>query len=250
MWTPHIFYIGMLGDWCVLSLSPVYKCAPVSSLVFQSTLVALCFPVQTLDFWQHTFLLKSAQLIALAPKFILKHARQINHVYLCLAALFKEKRSAHRKSQGHATAGSQRLNHQFNRLPNLTNHLSAVIGCKACLTLQFPTKQLCFGAHEAREGLSFSFASLCTNLHLATFVFFLLVLTQSPTAILFFPPSGSFRGNKIRQQAQLLLLMSRFKNLETQNCRIQMVQKHLRVDTHLVLFIIQEAAVQRLREES
>lgn len=197
MWTPHIFYIGMLGDWCVLSLSPVYKCAPVSSLVFQSTLVALCFPVQMLDFWQHTFLLKSAQLIALAPKFILKHARQINHVYLCLAALFKEKRSAHRKSQGHATAGSQRLNHQFNRLPNLTNHLSAVIGCKACLALQFPTKQLCFGAHEAREGLSFSFASLCTNLHLATFVFFSFSFNPiTHCHSFFFPPLAVFVATK------------------------------------------------------
>lgn len=58
VWTSQIIYTGVLGNWCVLSLSHFYKCALVSSLVFWSRLVALCFwvPVPALGFWQRTFL--------------------------------------------------------------------------------------------------------------------------------------------------------------------------------------------------
>lgn len=91
VWTSQIICIGVLGNWCVLSLSGFYKCAPVSWLVLWSTLVALRFWVQALDFWQHTFLLKCAQSIPSVAKWIRKHVRSINHVYLCFAAL-KRKR--------------------------------------------------------------------------------------------------------------------------------------------------------------
>lgn len=43
---------------------------------------------------------------------------------------------------------------------------------------------------------------------------------------------------------QLLLLMLRFKNLETQNCTNQTVQKHLQVDNALGSFLLQEAVIE------
>lgn len=55
--------------------------------------------------------------------------------------LLRDNRSPWRNSQGHLMVRSELLNHQFNWLPNLTNHLSAVISCEACLVVQFSMKQ-------------------------------------------------------------------------------------------------------------
>lgn len=90
---------------------------------------------------------------------------------------FKDRRRPWRKSREHVTVCSERLIHQFNWLPNLTNHLSAVFSCEACLMVIF-TKQSCFwssrGFKRKPEPL------FCISLHKSAFGYIFFLLSFNP----------------------------------------------------------------------
>lgn len=142
--------------------------------------------------------------------------------------------SPQRKSQGHVTACFELLINQFNWLLNLTNHLSAVISCQAWLSVQFPTRYLCFWCSRrfkrktdplfhvslCKSEFGYKFFSLGKGFHspLSHFIFLMRFLWQP------------------NQWASATAFALRFKNLEIQNCTIQALQKQ--VDNVLETFFI------------